>query len=29
MKTPNRKAEIERKKALRITIRGPEYPFGL
>ncbi len=29
MKTPNRKHEKERIKAMRINIRGPEYPFGL
>ena len=29
MKTPNRKHELERNKALRIKIRGPEYPIGL
>ena len=29
MKTPNRKHELERNKALRIKIRGPDYPIGL
>jgi len=29
MKTPNRKHELERNKALRIKIRGPGYPIGL
>ncbi len=29
MKTPNRKHELERKKVIRIKIRGPDYPIGL
>jgi hypothetical protein len=29
MKTSNKKREMDRNKALRIKIRGPEYPIGL